>query len=74
MKFFIESQNVDMWEIVQEGPYIPTKRNLEGIMQDKPKAKWSLDEKQIYFLNTRAKYFLLCALNKSEFDKVVGMR
>ena len=45
IKFFMESQDMDMWQIDQEGPYIPTKRNTEGILQDKPKVEWSPNDK-----------------------------
>lgn len=41
-----------MRNIVQEGAYIPTKRNAEGILQEKSKTEWSLDEKQRHLLNS----------------------
>ena len=34
MKLFLEFQDVDMWDIIEIGPYKPTKRNQAGIEID----------------------------------------
>ena len=70
MKFFLESQDVDLWDIIEICPYKPTKRNQVEVVIDKPKAEWTQDEKTKLLLNSRAKFFLKCALSISKFDKI----
>ena len=36
-----KSQDVDLWDIIEIGPYKPTKRNQAGVEIDKPKAEWT---------------------------------
>lgn len=70
MKFFLESQDVDLWDIIEICPYKPTKRNQVEVVIDKPKAEWTQDEKARVILNSRAKFFLECALSISKYDGI----
>jgi len=70
MKLFLESQDVDLWDMIETGPYKPTKRNQAGVEIDKPKAKWTQEEKATVLLNSKIKFFLTCALRKYEYDKI----
>jgi len=70
MKLFLESQDVDLWDIIEIGPYKPTKRNQAGVEIDKPKEEWTSNEKARVLLNSRAKFFLSCASSKPEYDRI----
>ena len=68
MRLFIESTHIDMWDIIENGQYVPTDDTGEKI----PKERWSNDQKAKVQLNSKAKFFLSCALSRSEYDKVHG--
>ncbi|XP_058211632.1 uncharacterized protein LOC131323810 [Rhododendron vialii] len=59
----------DLWTIVEEGYTEPT-ITTEGITTEKPKSKWSTDEKNKYTLNSRAMNALFCGLSPEEYNKV----
>ena len=44
LKLFLESQDEDLWDIIQIGPFIPKKRNQAGGEIDKPKEEWTIEE------------------------------
>lgn len=69
MKLFLESQERDLWEIVENGPHFPKVTN-EGVETVKPKALWTNDEKARVVFNFVEKHYLTCALRRSEFDKI----
>ena len=72
MNLFLESQDVDLWDIIQIGPYKPKKINQVGVEIDKPKEEWIYDEKARVLLNSKAKFFLTCTLSKLEYDRIEG--
>lgn len=69
MRIFIESMEFDLWTIVEEGYTKPT-ITTEGITTEKPKSRWSIDEKNKYTLNSRAMNALFCGLSPEEYNKV----
>lgn len=69
MKLFLESKDVDLWDIIKIDSYKPTRRNQARVEINKPKAEWTQEEKPRVLLNSRAMFFLKCALSESEYDK-----
>ena len=61
---------MDLWNIIQIDPHKPTKRNQDGVDINKPKEEWTVGEKARDLLNSRAKFFLLCALSRTEYDRI----
>ena len=59
---FFESSHFDMWDVVENGNYIPL--DSEGNPTDK--RTWSDDQKQRYVLNSKARNILMCALSESK--------
>lgn len=68
-KRFLESRDMDLWDIIQIGPFIPKKRNQAGGEIDKLKEEWTLDERARVLLNSKAMLFLTCASTRLEYDK-----
>ena len=64
MKLFLESQDVDLLDIIQVGPYKPKKRDQAEVEIEKPKEEWTPDERAKVFLNSKAKFFLTCSLSR----------
>lgn len=54
---------------MEEGYTKPT-ITTKGITTEKPKSKWSTDEKNNYTLNSRAMNALFCGLSPEEYNKV----
>ncbi|XP_057418486.1 uncharacterized protein LOC130712685 [Lotus japonicus] len=69
MQLFIESSNYKLWDIIENGNIVHKDDAGESIKKDQ------LTEAQLknYQLNAKAKLFLLCALSKSQLDKVDGL-
>ncbi|OAY43379.2 hypothetical protein MANES_08G063666v8 [Manihot esculenta] len=69
MYYFLKSEGVDLWDIVENGPFFPT-RFIDGNQEQKPKSEWSELEKRRVALNDKAIHILFCALSRSEYNKV----
>ena len=71
MKLFLMSQSVDMWNIVTEGNYVPqTTDAVTHIVTPTPEASWTKNDKEKVLLNSKALYFLSCALSMEESERV----
>ena len=69
MTWFIQSTNLDLWDIIEDGPHIPSKLENE-VMVPKPKQKWDeLDKKKIQ-LNAKVVYILHCVIDRNEFNRI----
>ena len=83
MRLFIESTSLDMWEIIENGDYVPTtKQYVPHVAADLdqpppvvlrliPRHQWIDQHKAKIQMNAKAKYYLTCALSKSEYDKII---
>ncbi|XP_057418605.1 uncharacterized protein LOC130712808 [Lotus japonicus] len=69
MQLFIESSNYKLWEIIENGNIVHKDDAGEPIKKD----QLTEVQRKDYQLNTKAKLFLLCALSKSQLDKVDGL-
>ena len=84
MRLFIDSTRLDMWEIIENGDYIPTTEQpvpQEAADSEQPppvivrtilRNKWIDQHKTKVQMNAKAKYLLTCALSKSEYDKIIS--
>ncbi|XP_057996488.1 uncharacterized protein LOC131175832 [Hevea brasiliensis] len=68
MYYFLKSEGVDLWDVVENGPFTPTKI-VDSVHIAKPKGEWSEQEKRRVALNDKAIHDLLCALSRSENNK-----
>ena len=73
MRLFLESQDTDIWEIVENGPYIPMTTFDDGTVTPKQKENWTTEDKRKVLLNSKSMYYLTCALGRSEYDKIANM-
>ncbi|XP_057450566.1 uncharacterized protein LOC130742474 [Lotus japonicus] len=69
MQLFIESINYRLWDIIENGNIVHKDDAGEPIKKD----QLIEAQRKDYQLNARAKLFLLCALSKSQLDKVDGL-
>ena len=73
-----------MWEIIENGDYIPTIKQPAPqvvtdpdqpplvVVREVPRNQWTNHHKAKRQMNTKAKYLLTCALSKSEYDKIIS--
>ena len=69
MIWFLKSTNLDLWDVIEDGPHIPSKLE-NGVMVPKPKQELGeLDKKKVQ-LNAKYVYILYCAIDRNEFNRV----
>jgi len=69
MKIFIKSQDLDVWDAIQDGPYVPfTETN--GAKLAKPRNEWSDEDKKKVQYDLRAKNILTSALGFHELFRI----
>ena len=71
MSIYMRSCDYEIWEVVMDGPYVPTKTK-EGSEELEPKFynEWTdVDMKKVQ-LNFKAMNTLHCALNPMEFNRI----
>ena len=71
MSIFIRSYNYEMWDVVMNGPYVPTKKKTESEeFEPKLRSKWTEVEVKKVQVNFKAINTLHCALNPIEFNRL----
>ena len=40
MTWYLQSTNLDVWDVIEDGPTFPTKL-VDGVMVSKPKQEWN---------------------------------
>lgn len=69
MRLHLESLDMDLWYVIEDGPYVPMKtRTVDNIVQSvvASRYEWSDDDKKKMSLNSKAMSILLNALHKNE--------
>ena len=76
MEIFINSEDVDLWDIIVEGPKEVNNASLgaDGKPVPKPRSAWSQDDKVLMGKNSKAIKMLLCALNDDEFTRISALK
>ena len=64
MRIYLQALDYEIWEIVNDGPFMPTTKNEEGEEIPKPSSHWSELEKRKMSLNSKVMNALFCALDK----------
>lgn len=70
MRIYLQALDYEIWEVVCDGPFMPTFKDEGGDDIPKPSSQWSELEKRKMSLNSKAMNALFCALDKKEFHRV----
>ncbi|GAV58412.1 UBN2 domain-containing protein [Cephalotus follicularis] len=70
MTIFIQSLDYNLWDLIVDGPNLPTITNENGEIILKPRNKYIDDDRKIVQLNAKAKHVIICAINSNEFNRV----
>ena len=69
MKVFIEAIDMDIWDAIENGPFIPKKKINDEIVEI-PRSSWNDDEKRKVSFDLKAKNIIFSALSHDEFYRV----
>jgi len=69
MQIFIEAIDLNIWEAIEIGPYIPT-MILGNATIEKPKEQWDEEERRMVQYNLKAKNIITSALGMYEYFRV----
>ncbi|KAH9752602.1 mitochondrial substrate carrier family protein [Citrus sinensis] len=70
MRIYLQVLDYEIWEIVNDGSFMPLTKNEVGEDIPKPSREWNEFEKRKASLNSKAMNALFCALDKKEFHRV----
>ncbi|XP_038698267.1 uncharacterized protein LOC119995869 [Tripterygium wilfordii] len=69
MRIFLTSLDLDLWDVIENGPHCPMKKEGENLVK-KDRSEWTSDEKKLVCLNAKAINVLHCAMSRSEFNHI----
>ncbi|XP_050882935.1 uncharacterized protein LOC127086256 [Lathyrus oleraceus] len=69
MKAHLEAQGEEIWDAVQNGPFVPT-TVVNGVGSSKPKTSWDDDDKKKVLYDKKAINLLQNALSMDEFFRI----
>ena len=69
MELFIQFTDLDVWDVILDGPKIPSIM-MDGKMIPKHRHEWDERDRQNIQLNARAIYMLQCAIDRNEYNRV----
>ncbi|GAV65387.1 LOW QUALITY PROTEIN: zf-CCHC domain-containing protein/UBN2 domain-containing protein, partial [Cephalotus follicularis] len=70
MTLFIHSLVDNLWDLIVDGPHLPSIRDENGENIPKPRITYNDDDRRRVQLNAKAKHVIICAINSSEFNRV----
>jgi len=69
MQIFVEAIDLNIWEAIEIGPYIPT-MVAGNTTIEKPREEWSEEENRLVQYNLKAKNIITSALGMDEYFRV----
>lgn len=70
MEIFVNSEDIDLWDIIVGGPKEITEITDKGVKSPKPRADWTKEDKELMCKNSKAMKMLHCALSSDEYTRV----
>lgn len=67
---FLEDVGVDIWDVVEDEPYVPFTLIESDAKKVKPKDEWNEDDKKKVQCNGHAKNIIIFALSRDEFFRL----
>ena len=69
MQIFIEAIDLNIWEAIEVGPYVPTMVAGNAIIE-KPREEWTEDERRLVQYNLKAKNIITSTQGMDEYFRV----
>ena len=67
---YFESIHIDLWDVVENGDYVPYDNQANEI----PRGQWMEEQKLRFQLNSKAQKVMLCVLSEEEYTMVHSLR
>ena len=69
MTWFLQSTDLDLWDVIEDDPTFPSKL-VYGVMVPKPKQEWDECDRRNFQLNANAIYILQCVMDRNEYNRI----
>ncbi|BAT97540.1 hypothetical protein VIGAN_09100800, partial [Vigna angularis var. angularis] len=66
MQIFMESIDIDIWDAVASGPFVPT----NNMQEPKPRDQWTAEDKKKFGNDVKARNIISSALTVDEFYRI----
>ncbi|GAV86760.1 DUF4219 domain-containing protein [Cephalotus follicularis] len=70
MTIFIQSLDYNLWDLIVDGPNLPTIRNENGETISKPRSSYNDEDRKRVQMNAKAKHIIIFTINSSDFNRV----
>ncbi|GMI64632.1 hypothetical protein HRI_000132500 [Hibiscus trionum] len=70
MRLFIKSNDYVLWDVVEDGPTIPMKRDKKGRLVPKTRAEMIDEDRRRLQVNDKALHIIFCALGPDMYVKM----
>ena len=69
MTWFLQSIDLNLWDIIEDDPTIPSKL-VDRVMVPKPKQEWDGRDRRNFQLKARVVYSLQCVIDRNEYHRI----
>ena len=74
MEMFLDSEGVNLWEIIEEGWSPPTKKDTQGNEVAIPRKEWNDEQTKSNLRNRKEITILYCGLSREEYNGIKHLR
>ena len=71
---FLDSEGVNLWDIIEEGWSPPTKKDAQGNEVTIPRKEWNDNQTKANLRNRKAITILYCGLSREEYNGIEHLR
>ena len=71
---FLDSEGVNLWDIIEEGWSPPTKKDAQGNEVTIPRKEWKDNQTKAKLRNRKAITILYCGLCREEYNEIEHLR
>ncbi|GAV57412.1 UBN2 domain-containing protein [Cephalotus follicularis] len=70
MTIFIQSLNYNSWDLIVDGPNLPTVTLKNGDVIPKPRNTYDDSDRRRVQITAQAKHIIICAINSNDFNRI----
>ncbi|GAV71769.1 zf-CCHC domain-containing protein/DUF4219 domain-containing protein/UBN2 domain-containing protein, partial [Cephalotus follicularis] len=70
MTIFIQSLDYNLWDLIVDGPNLPTITLENGDVVSKPRNLYDDNDRKRVQINAKAKLIIICAINSNDFNRI----
>ncbi|GAV61874.1 zf-CCHC domain-containing protein/DUF4219 domain-containing protein/UBN2 domain-containing protein [Cephalotus follicularis] len=70
MTIFIQSLDYKLWDLIVDGPNLPTITLENGEVVSKPRNLYDENDRKRVQINAKAKHIIICAINSNDFNRI----